>query len=65
MKTLQLNQMSRIEGGGDTPWWGTLTMSTVCGVVGVVAGTATLGAGFAAGIACSFIFGGGLKDLME
>lgn len=50
MKKLDLTQMENLEGGG---FWGELGLTGVCGIVGAVAGTATLGAGFIVGFACS------------
>ena len=51
MKKLELKQMQNLEGG--TSFWGELGLSGVCGIVGMVAGTATMGAGFIVGFACS------------
>lgn len=50
MKKLELNQMENLDGGS---FWGELTLTGVCGVVGAIAGTATMGAGFIVGFACS------------
>ncbi len=50
MKKLELNQMENLEGGD---FWGELTLTGVCGIVGAVAGSATMGVGFVVGFACS------------
>ena len=66
MKKLELNQMENLEGGSLKGAAGQLTMGAVCGYVGFVAsfGTTPLG-GALVGLSCGFIFGGGLKELMD
>ena len=53
MKTLSLIEMENVQGGG---FWESMAIGTLCGVVGVIAGSVTMGAGFAAGIVCNAIF---------
>lgn len=53
MKKLELNQMENLAGGG---FWESMAITVLCGVVGVIAASATAGAGFFAGIACSAMF---------
>lgn len=66
MKKLELNQMENLEGGDLSGALGNLAMGSVCGYVGFVAsfGTTPLG-GALIGLSCGFIFGGGLKELMD
>lgn len=65
MKKLELKQMENLEGGRDLEAAGAnLAMGTLCGVVGLLAGTALPIVGAAiVGVSCGFIFGGGLKAL--
>lgn len=67
MKKLKLNQMEPLLGGRDLEAAaGNLAMGAVCSYVGFVSSVAVTPLGGAAiGLTCGFIFGGGLKALMD
>jgi hypothetical protein len=61
MKTLELNQMEILEGGGGgwSAFGGAMAFTGVCGIVGLVTSAAvTPIGGFAISMACGAIFGG-------
>tara|TARA_B100000780_G_C20914607_1_gene364225 strand:+ start:318 stop:503 length:186 start_codon:yes stop_codon:yes gene_type:complete len=55
MKNLELNQMENLQGGG---FWESMAVTTLCSAVGILAGAASMGAGFAAGLVCNAMFYG-------